>query len=168
MDKDTKILFDALIENLVELKRLQEQMSDALSGKQKAMRQGDMNSLESWSAREKFLIDKIGESETVSKKLASELARKNGLDGEIGLTQLANKFGEPYRSRLLALIGAIRTIAERVRQMNQVNDEVTRQILCCFADIQRQISAAHCDTGLYDTTGQKKVGIPHGFLDAVG
>ncbi len=168
MDKDMKILFDALIESLIEMKRLQEQLSDALTGKQKAMRSGDMDSLESWSAREKFLIDKVSDVERVSRRLASELGKKQGLSAEIGLTQLAERFSEPNRSRLLALVGAIRTIAERVRQMNRINDEVTREILCCFADIQRQMSAVHCDTGLYDTTGRKKVGIPHGFLDAVG
>ncbi len=168
MNRDSQLLFDILIDNLIQLRNLQEQIIQALSGKQRAMRTGDMDALESWSAREKFLIDKARNSEQASKRAAYEFARTLGFEGEINITQLTSKLQEPNRSRLLALAGAVRSSAERVHHMNQINDEVTRQILCCFADIQRQITAMHCDTGIYDTTGQKKIGIPRGFLDAVG
>ncbi len=168
MDKDLKILFDALIDKLIDMRRLQEQMFDALSGKHKAMRSGDIDGLESWSAREKFLVEKITESESVLRKLTSEFGKKIGVEDNVGLRRLAERISEPNRSRLLGLVGSIRMIAERVRYLNQINDEVTREILCCFSDIQRQISSAYCDTGLYDTTGQKKIAVPRGFLDAVG
>jgi len=168
MNRDNQILFETLIDNLIQLKNLQEQMVQTLTGKQRAMRTGDMDALESWSAREKFLVDKIRKSEQASRRALAELTKAMGLEDDTGITQLASKFEEPDRSRLLALVGAIRVSAERVHHMNQINDEVTRQILCCFADIQRQITAIHCDTGIYDTTGQKKIGIPRGFLDAVG
>jgi hypothetical protein len=167
MKKETVNIND-LVKSLQELRELHEQLLLAVRGKQRTMRTGEMNSLESWSARERFLIERISESDETRRASARSVADRLGLGDSVTITELANHLAEPDRSRLLALAGAIRSTAEGIYQINQVTDAVTREILSCFAQMQRQITAAHCDLGLYDPNGHKQLGHAINILDAVG
>lgn len=168
MHKDVIRQVDALVEQLQVLRERHEQLLVAVRGKQRAMRAGDMGQLESWSARERFLIERIEAADRDRRDVARPLGEALGLGEAATLTELANRLEEPHRSRLVALAGAIRSTAEQVYQINQVNDAVTREILSCFAQMQRQIAAAHCDLGLYDPNGHKQLGSTVNILDAVG
>ncbi len=168
MKMETAKQVDILVQQLQELRELHEQLLLAVRGKQRAMRSGDMNSLASWSAREQFLIERIEGVDKNRQAQTQQLSKNLGLDQNLTLTALANQLEEPHRSRLLAQAGAIRSTAEQIYQINQVNDAVTREILNCFAQMQRQITAAHCDIGLYDPNGRKQLGNHLNILDAVG
>jgi len=168
METENAKHIDSLVERLGDLRDLHEQLLLTVRGKQKAMRSGDMNSLASWSAREQFLIERIEIVDKERKSETDELSRQLGHQETVSLTVLADQLSEPERSRILALIGAIRATAEQIYQINQVNDAVTREILNCFAQMQRQITAAHCDIGLYDPNGNKQLTRHLNILDAVG
>ena len=159
---------ELLVEQLHELRDVHEQLLLAARSKQSAMRAGDVDALQSWSAREQFLVDRIAAAEQQRRAIVDALAQTLHLEGPVTLTLLAGKLEEPDRSRLLALAGAIRSLAEQIRQTNQINDAVTREILQCFAQMQQQYAVARCDIGLYDTSGHKQLvtGVP--ILDAVG
>ncbi|MFA5864404.1 MAG: flagellar protein FlgN [Phycisphaerae bacterium] len=159
---------DNMAEHLRDLHGLHEQLLTVVHGKQRAMRTGDMNGLDSWSARERFLIERIEQVDQSRREEAKPLGQLLGLDENSTLSTLANHLEEPHRSKLLALAGAIRGTAEQVYQINQVNDAVTREVLSCFAQMQRQITSAHCDLGLYDPNGHKQMGNAVNILDAVG
>jgi hypothetical protein len=168
MNAETKKHIDLLVEQLQELRELHEQLLLVVRGKQRAMRSGDMDGLASWSAREQFVIGRVEAVDKCRQDETQELGRILGSDAALTLTALANLLPEPSRSRILALAGALRSTAEQIYQINQVNDAVTREILNCFAQMQRQITAAHCDIGLYDPNGQKQMGNHLNILDAVG
>jgi hypothetical protein len=168
MKKETAVHVDILVQQLQELRELHEHLLLVVRGKQRAMRSGDMNSLASWSAREQVLIERIQIVDKNRQAETQELGKALGLGQTLTLTALANQFEEPERSQLLALAAAIRSTAEQIYQINQVNDAVTREILNCFAQMQRQITAAHCDIGLYDPNGRKQLGSHLNILDAVG
>jgi len=168
MIKDIENRLEPLVDCLRDLRDLHEQLLLAVHGKQRAMRSGDMNSLESWSARERFLIERIESADRLRREHSESLATVLGLEPSPTLAALADRLEEPGRSRLLALAGAIRGVADRIYQANRVNDAVTREILNCFAQMHRQITATHCDLGLYDPNGHKQMGHPLNILDAVG
>jgi flagellar biosynthesis/type III secretory pathway chaperone len=159
---------ETMIDQLVELRELHDQLLLAVRSKQKNMRLGDMDGLQSWSAREKFLIDRITETDQQRRVLVDRLAQEMNLGEALTLTQLSEHLGEPHRSKLLALAGSIRHLAEQIHQVNQVNDAVTRGILDCFAQMHRRFAIEQCDIGLYDPKGQRKLVDRVSTLDAVG
>ncbi|NLX04090.1 MAG: flagellar protein FlgN [Phycisphaerae bacterium] len=159
---------ETLVSTLQELRELHEQLLLAARNKQKYMRSGEIDSLESWSAREQFLIERIGETDARRRETAEALAEGLGKDEPVTLRTLAESLAEPDRSRLLALAGAIRSLADQVYQVNRINDAVTREILQCFAQMQRNVAAAQGDIGLYDGRGQRRVTPTLNILDAVG
>jgi hypothetical protein len=168
MKNEIKQSVNVIVDQLYEILTLHEQLLIAVKNKQKNMRAGNMSELESWSAREQFLIDRIKESDVIRQEECGKLSSVLELSEQPTITLLADKVGEPDRSRLLAMAGGIRNLADQIYQVNQVNDAVTREILNCFAQIQRQISTTHCDLGLYDPSGRKQMGSPIRILDAVG
>lgn len=157
-----------MIDQLADLRRLYEQLLMAVRKKQTCMRSGDMAGLESWSAREKFLIERVTSGDEHRRQLAQSVADELDVDRELTLTQLSAHVDEPERSKLLALAGAIRNVAEQVYQVNQVNDAVTRDILDCFAQMHRQFAQTQSDIGLYDPKGERKLVRQVSMLDAVG
>jgi flagellar biosynthesis/type III secretory pathway chaperone len=157
-----------LVEQLLDLRDHYEQLLHAVRCKQRCMRAGDMDELQSWSAREKFLIDCIAEMDAQRRDIVGALAGEMAIEGGVSVGRIASRCDEPQRSRLLALAGAIRSMAEQVHQVNQINDAVTREILECFAQMQRQFTTARCDIGLYDTHGQRQLLSNVSILDAVG
>jgi len=166
--KEVSQQFDKLVDQLQEIRELHEQLLITVREKQKGMRSGDVDSMDSCAARERFLIERIKEVDETRRTDSTVLAGLLGLEQDSTLTTIANQLDEPQRSQLLALAGAIRKTAEQVYQINQVNDAVTREILSCFAQMQRQITATHCDLGLYDPNGQKQMSNHVNILDAVG
>lgn len=159
---------DRLVEPLLELRDLHEQLVQAATRKQRGMRSGDMDGVESWSARETFLVERIKTTDEQRREATEDLARELGMTEPATVSQLAGRLAEPHRSRLLALAGAIRASAEQVYQINQINDAVTREILQCFAQMQRQYTQTQCDIGLYDPNGQRRLVDGVSILDAVG
>jgi len=157
-----------LVDQLLEIRELHEQLLLAVRNKQKHMRAGDMDGLQSWSAREKFLIDCVSTADQRRREITDQLSEQFGMEAPATVTQLADRLVEPHRSRLLALSGAIRSLAEQIYQVNQINDAVTREILECFAQMHRQFASAQADLGLYDPNGQRQLATRVSILDAVG
>lgn len=168
MDAELTNLTDRLVGHLQDLRDLYDQLLQTARNKQRTMRSGDMDGMESWSAREQFLAQRIAEIEAQRKDHTQQIGRKMGFQQTPKVSVLAQQMPEPYRSRLLALAGAVRSNAEKVYQVNQVNDAVTQEILGCFTQVQRKIATERCDLGLYDYHGQKRITNHVNLLDAVG
>jgi flagellar biosynthesis/type III secretory pathway chaperone len=168
MADELNILFNNLFEQIKELRDLHEQLLLAVRSKQKAMREGNMSGLESWSAREEFLTKKIQEVDDLRSRANTELGKFLGFERSPKLSELAEKLPEPQRSKLLAIAGILRETSEKIRRANQVNEAVTREILNCYAQARQKMAAVQCDIGLYDPRGQKKLTRNISILDAVG
>jgi hypothetical protein len=168
MDAELKDLTDHLVGHLQDLRDLYDQLLQTARNKQRTMRSGDMDGMESWTAREQFLAERIAEIEVQRKEYTQQIAQKMDFKQTPKVSVIAQQMQEPYRSRLLALAGAVRSNAEKVYQINQVNDAVTQEILGCFAQVQQKIASEHCDLGLYDFHGQKRITNHINLLDAVG
>jgi len=159
---------DILIEQLLELRDLHEQLLHVVRNKQRCMRSGDMDRVQSWSARETFLVESIRAGDAGRRETIATLAEPLDVDRPVTVSRLAERVHEPHRSKLLALAGATRNLAEQIYQVNQVNDAVTREILHCFAHMQREFAASQSDIGLYDPNGQRCLTPNVSILDAVG
>jgi flagellar biosynthesis/type III secretory pathway chaperone len=168
MDIEMQKYIKELADRLVELRELHEQLLLASRNKQRTMRSGDLNGVESWTARENFLAQRIQEVDALRRTTNEQLGTLLGFREPPSLHVLAEKLDEPDRSRLLALAGAIRATAEQIHKINQVNDAVTREILNCFAQVRQKMASSHNDIELYDTRGQKKAATNFNILDAVG
>jgi len=166
MSEDVNI--KPLVDHLMDLRELHEQMLTTVRNKYTCMRKGDLDGLESWSARERFLFERMSAAESERQAAVSELAEALGLEGPVTLSQLAAALDEPDRSRLLGLAGALRAVAEQIRQANQINDAVTREILQCFAQVNRKLATASLDCGLYEPNGQRHRPRGVSILNAVG
>lgn len=165
---DGNVDIKRLVGQLLDLRELHEQLLLAVRSKQQSMRRGQTSALESWSAREKFLLDRISEAEQNRREQVRKVSEQLNINDTPTVSRLAAAFDEPERSQLLVAAGAIRDLAEAIVQVNRVNDAVTREVLECFAQVRRQFAASQCDIGLYDLKGQRQLSGHVSILDAVG
>jgi len=125
MASEITTLFNNLMEQIKSLRDLHEQLLLAVRNKQRAMREGNMSTLESWSAREEFLTKRIHEVEELRQLANNELGKCLGFENSPKISELADRLSEPDRSKLLAMASVLREITNNIRQANQVNDAVT-------------------------------------------
>jgi flagellar biosynthesis/type III secretory pathway chaperone len=168
MDTKLKQSLDNLVEHLQNMRELYEQIEQTANNKLKMMRSGDINGMESCTAREQFLTEQVSAIETSRKKTLQQIATVLGLAQTPKITALAQEVEEPYQSRLMVLVQEVRQIAEKVRKINQVNAAVTHEVINCFAQVQKKIKAQYCNIGLYDYTGHMRMTKNVNLLDAVG
>jgi len=161
-----------LVEQLNQLRDLNQQLLQNLTAQQRAMRNGQVSSLQSCNARSQFLADRIRQSEDQVRRASGEIASQ--LDGDVivagnlNLGDLAEHLGEPARSRILALASLIRNLAQQIQQVNQTNQAVTEEVLNCFDLIKRRFGESQGHTALYDQQGDAVMIGEVKVLDAVG
>ena len=159
-----------LAECLAEMRGLYEELLAVLRRKLEAMRRADTELLNSCAVRERFLLQRITESESSRKTLAADLQLRAGAKskGPVSITELAERIGEPGRSKLLVLADGLRRLVEQTNQVNQVAALASKELLAHFRHVYDAMRAAERDTGTYDVQGVRTSGGAQRILDAVG
>ncbi len=159
-----------LAECLAEMRGLYEELLAVLRRKLEAMRRADTESLNSCAARERFLLQRIAEAESSRKALTGDLQLRTGVTTRrpMSITRLAERIGEPGRSKLLVLADGLRRLVEQTNQVNQVAALAGKELLVHFRHVYDAMRAAERDTGTYDVQGVRAAGSAQRILDAVG
>lgn len=159
-----------LAECLAEMRGLYEELLAVLQRKLEAMRRADTELLNSCAARERFLLQRISEAESSRKVLVTDLQVRAGVAAKrpISITQLAERIGEPGRSKLLVLADGLRRLVEQTNQVNQVAALAGKELLAHFKHVYDVMRTAERDTGTYDVRGARAAGSAQRILDAVG
>ena len=159
-----------LAECLAEMRSLYEELLAVLQRKLEAMRRADTELLNSCAARERFLLQRISEVESSRKVLTGDLQLRTGVAAKrpMSITQLAERIGEPDRSKLLVLADGLRRLVEQTNQVNQVAALAGKELLAHFRHVYDVMRAAEQDTGTYDVRGARTAGSAQRILDAVG
>ena len=159
-----------LAECLAEMRGLYAELLAVLQRKLEAMRRADTELLNSCAARERFLLQRIAEAESSRKTLTADLQLRAGAKskGPVSITELAERIGEPGRSKLLVLADGLRRLVEQTNQLNQVAALAGKELLAHFRYVYDVMRAAERDTGTYDVQGVRAAGSAQRILDAVG
>ena len=168
MNVDNTKYIKQMVDHLKTLRDLHNQLLQAVQNKQRTMRLGDINGMESWTAREIFITQQIKDVELVRQNVNAQLAISLGFKETPRISVLAERLSEPNRSRLIALSGAIRVSVKEIHKISQINDAVSREILNCFSNAHQKAVTTKKNIELYDLRGQKQAVSNFNILDAVG
>jgi len=179
---------DELITVLAELKGLHDELLVVLRAKLDAMRRADAERMQSCGARERFLAERIRQREGLRRQLAEIVADGLGLHERVGaetagrqakpterrateaitVSRLAERIGEPRRTRLTVLAAQIREAIEQVDRVNRVVALVAMEMAEHFRRVREVMISAGIEQDVYLPTGTRaRVGVSH-VIDAVG
>lgn len=161
---------EQLSEVLAELRQLYQQLLQVLRRRLEAMKRADSEALSSCTARERFLSQRIREADATRQNLLGDLLPRLGLPPGRGITlgELAERLGEPHRSRLLVLAAGLREVMAEADRANRVAALAASQMLVHFRRVYEAMTAAAQQTGLYERSGPLRVQTPRRLIDAVG
>lgn len=163
---------EQLIQALKNLLGVHKQLIEAGTTKLSAMRKADYAMIESATARESFLADRLALAEHSLRCAAEELADAVWYERDIRvpltLSDLAERLQEPHRSQVLSLSGKVRELAEQLQHTNTLSRQVGGVVLEQFAMIQRLMAEKSRDIGLYGSAGKPALLSAHSTLDATG
>ncbi len=166
MDRVTEKKFEEFVALLVQQKEFYEALLQTEQGKLKAMREGNLDLLESWTAREAFLVERIKFLDNFIHQCLQQFG--GSAENKIRIKDLAESLPEPIRSRVLTLSETIRKLAEEVKSVNQIVGEVSNYMLDMFYEIRRNLADMYVDPGIYNSDGRRFEPISSSVLDAVG
>ena len=166
----SEALIGQLAECLGELRGLYEQLVGVLRRKLEAMRRADTEGLNSCGARERFLVQRMAESDATRRNLVGELQVRAGVRAgqAMTLSDLAERLGEPARSRVLVLAAGLRQVVEEANQLNQVAALSAKEMLVHFGRVYEVMQSGGMGGGVYGPQGGRAQTAERRSLDAVG
>lgn len=149
-----------LVTVLGELKRLHDELAIVVQRKLDAMRAANADAIRSTCSREEFLAQKIREQDGLRRQLLELVGTQMGLAGEVAramtVTELADRVGEPARSRLLVLAAALRERVRATADTNRVVGLVSHEMLKHFRQVYGVMAEANRAPGLYSRRGRNE------------
>lgn len=116
-----------------ELADLHGELAMHLRNKLAGARQADSAKIQSITAREKLLVERLSEREGLRRRLCRHIAGKLGWPEErrekIKLDELASELAEPYRSQLLTAAVGLRKTVEEIERLRVTMTLVTQVML---------------------------------------
>ncbi|MCK6456882.1 MAG: flagellar protein FlgN [Phycisphaerae bacterium] len=160
----------ALAELLRGLTSLQEELTTVLESKLDAMRRADTPAMQSATAHERRLLDRLTQLDIERHAIVARAAEALGLPDRAGLTvrRVAESCGEPDRSRLLVLAEGLRQKMLRVAELNRVIALVTGEMLAHYRTVFTAMARGGEDSGGYSHRGRPQSAAAVRVLDAVG
>ncbi len=161
-----------LVNLMGDLKTLHSDMLSVLQQKLAGMRRADTEAINSCTARERFLAERVQEREGLRRQLVQILGKELGLSPEqsagLGVRDLAERLPEPRRGQLLVLGEALRELIGKIDNANKVVALVTGEMLKHFRHVYAAMARSGPSTGRYASNGQIAVERPTQVFDAVG
>jgi len=155
-----------------ELKQLHEELLTVLQQKLAAMRRADTEGLNSCTARQRFLVDRIRQKEGLRRQVVQLIGKAMGMPAERAadwpLRELAERLPEPRRGQLLAQAAVVREILLAIDKTNTVAALVTGEMLKHFQQVCAAMARTGQSTGTYSSAGRLNSEPPVGVFEAVG
>jgi len=159
-----------LVEDLSALYELLKQLADLAAVKLAAMRRADDRALEDCTTQEAHLIEKVFEAEQKRKATLARIAQALQAPRlqRAALSEVAGAFAEPWSSILRAKNAALREVAGKLRQKNDLAARVARDLQSHIRAIFAELAKASAESGVYGSRGQREFTGVRSCLDAVG
>ncbi len=162
-----------VVQVLSELKHLHDELALVVRRKLDAMRAADTDALRSAVAREEFLAQRIREQDGLRRQIVeligAALGRSAAESRAMTVSELAECLGEPARSRLLLLAGALRERVRETGELNRVAGAVSREMLRHFRHVfQVMAQASPPSGGVYTRSGFTETRTGMSVFEAVG
>jgi hypothetical protein len=151
MDK----LVNELLTLLRELLAIQQRVLLLTLARREAMRTFDIGRLEGLVEQEKAAARALAEAHRRREILTPQLRTLLGKNVQPTVSEIAQRTPEPARSRLLALAGQIRQIAEQVERNNRINATVSEAVVKGLAKVLKVVTGLAQHAGLYMRNGRK-------------
>jgi hypothetical protein len=157
---------------LGDLKKLHDELLAVIQHKLGAMRNADMETINSCLAREQFLVNRIRQQEGLRQQLVQLIGKELGVaappSGAISLPRLVERLDEPRRGQLLSLAAGLRGAMQAIDGCNKVAALVTSEMLKHFRQVCMAIAQAGHSAGTYSQAGRMNSEASVGVFEAVG
>lgn len=169
MTKGAPVDVTALEALLRELTSAQEELALVLGQKLDAMRKADTAAMQSATAREGFLLDRLGQLDMQRHAVLNRVVEAVGLprSASMTLSQIAARLDERTRGRLTKLMQELRERMLRVAEANRVIALVSGEMLAHYRNVFSALTRGSEESTVY-TRGGRISGEPMRVLDAVG
>ncbi|MDR0362308.1 MAG: flagellar protein FlgN [Planctomycetota bacterium] len=144
---------------LVRQTDLHRAMLETAGEKRESIIKGDLPALEAAVFREKGLVAEIEDEERKRQAVMPMLRRGLGVGDDVEqLAEVAEKFHEPDRTRILSLAGGLKDVIEDVRKITRHNAELLKASLEHVDAFLRTIAEASSPDTNYRRDGSRPTG----------
>ncbi len=161
-----------LVRLLNEMTRLHEELAAAMRSKLEAIRQADSDAIQSITSRELLLANRVTEKEGLRRDLVRNILKDLGLNPEqyksTRMTELAERFAEPGRSRILGAATGLRARIEEIDRLRLTTRLITEEMLRHMDEIITVMTSGVGTTGNYSRAGGRETSGRASVFEAVG
>lgn len=170
--KEVDLLAKDLVRLLADLGGLHGEMAMHMRDKLEAIKQTDSDRIQSITAREMLLAERVAEREGLRRQITARIVRGLGLDAEenrsLSLTVLAERFSEPRRSQLLVSAAGLREKLQEIGRMQATTSLITQEMLKHLGAVLDVMRSGGASTDIYSRTGTRQRSGPASVFEAVG
>ena len=172
VSRDVDVPARDLIRLLNGLTSLHGELAMHMRNKLEAIKQADSDRIQSITAREMVLANRISEREglrrQITRNIVANLPLESSADKTPRLSELAEHFAEPVRSKLLATAGALRAQLEEINRMRVKNELITQEMLKHLGEVLSVMRSGGKGTDVYSRAGNRERTSPANVFEAVG
>lgn len=170
--REVDLLAKDLVRLLADLGGLHGEMAMHMRDKLEAVKQADSDRIQSITAREMLLADRVAEREGLRRQITARIVQGLGLDADGGqslsLAELAECFSEPRRSQLLVSAAGVREKLHEIRRTQTTTSLITQEMLKHLGAVLDVMRSGGASTDIYSRTGTRQQSGPASVFEAVG
>lgn len=145
---------------LSDMLELHKELAMHMQNKLDAIRQADSDRMQSITAREMVLADRIAEREGLRKQIARRivagLGRPSAQADKMKISELAALLAEPRRSQLLGLATGLREKIDQVEKLRITTTLITQEMLRHLGNVLSVMTSGGPREDIYRQTGQRE------------
>lgn len=162
--------FDELLAAVTGLHELLKQLLELATSKLAAMRAADTDALQRCAANESAVLQRLFEQEKERDAAIARLAQglPPGGTGPPRLSELAQRLGEPFSSRLRAKTAGLREVATALQEKNRLAAAVARNLHTHICAVFDDVAKVNQESVVYGPSGKHEQRSKRTWVDAVG
>jgi len=161
-----------LVRLLNDMSRLHEELAGLMRGKLEAIRRADSDTIQSITTGELVLANRLAEREGLRRDLVRNILRELGIGARkpqtLRMTELAECFAEPTRSRILVAATGLRVSLEEIERLSATTKMITGEMLRHMGEIIEVMTSGGSTTGVYSRAGSREASGRANVFEAVG
>lgn len=169
-DVNVDILADNLVRLLNDLADLQGELTSVMQQKIETIKKADIAALEQANARELALINRAVERDGLRRQLTRRILSGLGLEESerLRLSEIAEHFREPMRSRLLVASSGLKAKLQAVERTRVKTTLITQAMLLHLHDVLNVVTRGQADPDVYAPSGKRADASSANVFEAVG
>ena len=172
VSRDVDVPVRDVIRLLNELTGLHGELAMHMRNKLEAIKQADSDRIQSITAREMVLANRVSEREglrrQITRNIVANLPLEPSTDKTPRLSALAEHLNEPLRSELLAATAALRAKLEEINRTRVKNELITQEMLKHLGEVLSVMRSGGKGTDVYSRAGNRERTSTANVFEAVG